>query len=223
MEFVKVESSSRTETGKGVARRLRAEGQIPGVVYGIGRDPQAVSVAREILDRIVRHGSNVLVHLAVDGEMPPEGVAAMIKAIDRHPTTWAPVAVDFQWVSLTEAVNVSVPVVLVGSPIGVREEGGVLEQMLYDVEVRCLPTNIPGNVEYDVSELGMNESVHASVLTLPEGVEMVTDPESALAAVAPPRVIEEEKPEAEEGLEEELGEGELAEGEGEGEREAEEE
>jgi large subunit ribosomal protein L25 len=209
MEFVKVETSSRTQTGKGAARKLRAAGQVPGVVYGAGREPQPLVVARETLERVARMGTNVLLELSVDGQLPPEGVAAMLKALERHPVTRAPLSVDFQWVSLTRAVQVSVPVVLTGIPDGVRLEGGVLEQMLHEVEVRCLPTNIPRELTIDVSHLKVHESVHVRDLAVPGGVEIVTEPDAALATVAPPRVQVEEAAAAAAAAEvaEQLGEG----------------
>lgn len=205
MEFVKVEVSSRAETGKGAARKLRAEGQVPGVVYGAGREPQPIVVRRETLERLARMGTNVLLELSVDGQLPPEGVAAMLKGIERHPVNRAPMCVDFQWVSLTQAVHVSVPVVLTGTPDGVRLEGGVLEQMLHEVEVRCLPTNIPPELVVDVSHLKVHDSVHARDIALPDGVELVTDLDAAVATVAPPRIqVEEAAPAAAEEVAEQL-------------------
>lgn len=205
MEFVKVETTSRAATGKSAARKLRAAGQVPGVVYGAGREPQPLVVAREVLERVARMGTNVLLELSVDGQLPPEGVAAMLKAVERHPVSRAPLSVDFQWVSLTRAVHVSVPVVLTGTPDGVRLEGGVLEQMLHEVEVRCLPTNIPRELTIDVSHLKVHDSVHVRDLAVPEGVEIVTDADAALATVAPPRIqVEEAVPAAAEQVAEEL-------------------
>lgn len=205
MEFVKVETSSRTETGKGAARKLRGAGQVPGVVYGAGCQPQPIVVPRETLEGLARMGANVLLELSVDGQLPPEGVAAMLKSIERHPVSRAPLCVDFQWVSLTQAVHVSVPVVLTGTPDGVRLEGGVLEQMLHEVEVRCLPTNIPPELAVDVSHLKVHDSVHARDLALPEGVQLITDADAAVATVAPPRIqVEEEAPAAAEEVAEQL-------------------
>jgi large subunit ribosomal protein L25 len=208
MEFVRVETTSRTETGKGAARKLRAAGQVPGVVYGRGQEPQAVVVAREVLDRVARLGTSALLDLEVDGKHPPEGTAAMLKAVARHPVTWAPVSVDFQWVSLQERIHVPVPVVLVGIPVGVKEQGGILEQMLHNVEVRCLPTQIPHDLQLDVAALSTGDSLHARELLLPEGVELLTDAEATVAIVAAPRVEAEKVPEAAEEVEGELAEGE---------------
>ncbi|MCX7598808.1 MAG: 50S ribosomal protein L25 [Armatimonadetes bacterium] len=205
MEFVRVEAYSRADTGKGAARKFRAAGQVPGVVYGAGREPQPIVVARETLERIARLGTNVVLELCVDGQSPPEGVAAMVKAVEHHPVTRAPLSVDFQWVSLTRVVHVSVPVVLTGSPEGVRLEGGVLEQLLHDVEIRCLPTNIPPELTVDVTHLKVHESVHVRDLALPEGVEIVTDPDAAVATIVPPRIqVEEAAPGAAEEVAEQL-------------------
>lgn len=205
MEFVKVETRSRTETGKGAARKLRAAGQVPGVVYGAGHQPQPLVVAREVLERVARMGPNVLLELTVDGQLPPEGVAAMLKAVEWHPVSRAPLCADFQWVSLTQTVEVAVPVVLTGTPDGVRLEGGVLEQMLHEVEIRCLPTSIPRELTIDVSHLKVHDSVHVRDLVVPEGVEIITDADAAVATVAPPRIqVEEAAPAAAEEVAEEL-------------------
>lgn len=216
MELVRVEVRSRTETGKGAARKLRRSGFVPGVVYGMGKEPLPLTVDAETVHKLSRAGHAVLVELSVDGTAPEEGVAAIVKSVDRHPVTWEPLAVDFQWVSLTETVDVPVPVVTVGEPRGVAEQGGILEQHMHEVTIRCLPTEIPEALELDVSELMIGDSLHVRDLKVPEGVEILEDEDETVVSIAAPRVVEEEEEaEAAEEVAEELAEGEEAEGEAE--------
>ncbi len=211
MELIKVEAHKRTETGKSAARKLRREGLIPGVVYGLDRPPQSLTIRREVVERLQRLGRSVLVELYLDGEAPGEDVAAIVKEVQRHPVTWAPLAIDLQWVSLRQAVEVPVPLVTVGEPEGVKV-GGILEQLLHEVTVRCLPTNIPEEIQVDVSGLQIGDSLHVSDLQPPEGVEILEEPETAVVHIAAPRIIEEEEEAAEaaEEVAEELAEGEEA-------------
>ena len=210
MELIKVEAQKRTGTGKSVARKLRREGLVPGVVYGMDREPEIVAVRREVVERLERLGRSVLVELYVDGERPEEDVAAIVKEVQRHPVSWAPLAIDLQWVSLREEVEVPVPLVTVGEPEGVKM-GGILEQLLHEVTVRCLPTNIPEQIEVDVSGLQIGDSLHISDLEPPEGVEIIEEADTAVVHIAAPRIVEEEQEaEAAEEVAEELAEGEEA-------------
>jgi large subunit ribosomal protein L25 len=213
MDLLKIDAISRAKTGKGVARKLRMAGSVPGVVYGDQHEPVALSVPRDVLERTLRQGANILLDLRVDGAEPPSGVAAIIKAVPRHPLSALPLAVDFQWVALTIAIEVEIPVVLEGVPAGVKLEGGVLEQLLHVIHVKCLPTAIPERITLDVSEMAIGDSIHVSDLPVPEDVEVLSHATDAVANVAAPRVMEEAVVEVEAGeeLAEQLEEGEKGE------------
>jgi large subunit ribosomal protein L25 len=193
-----LQGERRTGVGKGVARKLRQAGRIPAVYYGRGEDPIALAVGLKDLQDVIDRadGSNVIVDLKVDGD----GVAdrkALIREIQRDPVGGRILHLDLQHISLTERIVVEVPVVLVGIAVGVKEGGGILEHLLREVEVECLPTDIPSKLEVDVSALNIGDSLHVSDLKA-DRVEIITEAERAIATVVPPTVLEEAKP-AEEG------------------------
>ncbi len=211
MDLFRVQAISRTEGGKGVARKLRRSGRVPGVAYGLHREPQPIVVSDDVVRRLMRLGHAVLVDLTVDDQPRTEGVAAIVKAIDRHPVSWMPRSIDFQWVSLTEAVEVPVPVVTVGEARGGEEDDGVVEQLAHEVTVKCLPTNMPERLEVDITQMTIGDTLHIRDLVVPEGVEVLNDPDDPIVTCGAPRVAEEVAEE-----EAEVGEevaGELAEGE----------
>jgi large subunit ribosomal protein L25 len=193
-----LQGERRSGVGKGVARKLRQGGRIPAVYYGRGEDPIPLAVGLKDLQDVIEKadGSNVIVDLKVDGE----GVAdrkALIREIQRDPVGGHILHLDLQHISLTERIVVEVPVVLTGTPIGVKDGGGILEHLLRDVEVECLPTDIPSKLEVDVSALNIGDSLHVSDLKA-DRVEIKTEGDRAIATVVPPTVLEEAKP-AEEG------------------------
>jgi large subunit ribosomal protein L25 len=193
-----LQGERRSGVGKGVARKLRQVGRIPAVYYGRGEDPIVLVVGLKDLQDVIEkaEGSNVIVDLKVDGD----GVAdrkALIREIQRDPVGGHILHLDLQHISLTERIVVEVPVVLTGTPIGVKDGGGILEHLLRDVEVECLPTDIPSKLEVDVSGLNIGDSLHVSDLKA-DRVEIKTEQDRAIATVVPPTVLEEAKP-AEEG------------------------
>jgi large subunit ribosomal protein L25 len=159
---------------------------------------------RDVLRR--HHGGNVLFDLKVDGQAP-EGLAAMIRALQIDPATDELLSVDFQWVSLTEEVHLQVPVRPEGVAAGVKA-GGMLEVVLHEVTVACLPTNIPEEFIVDVTAMEQGQSLHVADLVPPEGVRILTHAEEPVVSVRAPHVVIEVAPAAEEGAEEAAEEGE---------------
>ena len=198
----------RTTTGKGVARKLRAAGRIPAVLYGKGLDTRSLSVDPEALDTLLHAsgaGLNTLIDLQVDGGAQ----TVLLKALQREPVGGDYIHADFYQVDLTQRVTVSVPLHFVGTAQGVALDGGILDHPVREVEIECLPTAIPESIEVDVSGIALNESLHVSDLVLPADSEMKSDAALTVAAVAPPKAAEEEEVapvEGEEGLEGEPGE-----------------
>jgi|SRR5690349_5866870 large subunit ribosomal protein L25 len=198
MAMQALKGARRSGIGKGVARKLRQTGSIPAVYYGRGEEPIVLTVVVKELEEVIlkAEGSNVIVDLKVDGD----GVGdrkALIREIQRDPVGGHILHLDLQHISLTETITVEVPVVLTGIPIGVKDGGGILEHLLREVEVECLPTDIPSRLEIDVSALNIGDSLHVSDLKA-DKVTIVTEGERSIAAVVPPTVLEEAKP-AEEG------------------------
>lgn len=188
----------RSGVGKGVARKLRQAGHIPAVYYGRGEEPIPLRVGlkdlQDVIDRA--EGSNVIVELKVDGDGAGDR-KALIREIQRDPVGGHILHLDLQHISLTEKIVVEVPIVLVGTAVGVKDGGGILEHLLREVEVECLPTDIPSKLEVDVSALNIGDSLHVSDLKA-DRVEIITEADRAIATVVPPTVLEEAKP-AEEG------------------------
>ena len=218
IEKVILEVVKRESAGKGPAAALRREGFIPGVVYGEGKAALAVQVPARDLGRALRTkaGENVLITLRLkeDGKELPEKTV-LIEEMQRHPVSHQIIHVDFHQVSLTKQIRVTVPLAFQGEAIGVKQEGGVLEHLRWDLEVECLPTQIPSQVSVDVSGLAVGKTLDVKEILLPEGVRLVTDPELPVVSciipkeeeVAPtaaetaeavePEVIKQKKPEEE--------------------------
>ena len=189
-----LKGARRSDVGKGVARKLRQAGSIPAVYYGRGEDPIPLTVGLKDLEDVIERseGSNVIVDLKVDGDGAGDR-KALIREIQRDPVGGTILHLDLQHISLTETITVEIPVVLVGMPIGVKDGGGIVEHLLREVEVECLPTNIPSRIEIDVSALNIGDSIHVSDLKA-EQVTIVTEAGRTIATVVPPTVLEEVKP-----------------------------
>jgi len=178
---------ARTSTGKGAARRLRAEGRIPAILYGRGRESVPLALDPRALEKILRAGgANTLLDLTVEGHPEIKDTVALVKELQRDPLRGTIVHADLYAVDLNRTVRVEVPVHLVGKARGL-EFGGILEHTLREIELECLPRAIPDFIEVDVTALEVGDVLHARDIQLPEGVTMVTDPEQAVVAVALPQ------------------------------------
>jgi large subunit ribosomal protein L25 len=196
----------REGTGKGVARKLRHDGRVPAVMYGKDLEPVHLTVDAKEVEHLFHEISweNTVIDLQIEGEKEPHQILVReIQSPADKPQV--PLHIDFLRIQKGVAVDVDVPVNLVGVPVGVRVHGGVLEQIIHELPVRCIPSLIPGSVEVDVSGLDLDGSLHVSDLTLEEGVEITIDSKRTVCLVAAPRVEKEPTAEAEEG---ELEEGE---------------
>jgi large subunit ribosomal protein L25 len=223
MSELNIEVQTRDRIGSGASRRLRREGLVPAVVYGGGRDTVPIQVDRRILlDLLKQAGSeNAVLLLKLDGGSKQRH--CMVRELEVDPLTRQILHVDFLRIDMAEKVRVMIAVETVGVPQGVKNEGGILDQVTREVEVECLPGDIPRSVEIDVSELHIGQHLEAGDLTMPKGVELTEDTDKVLVSVAAPRMPEEEEEEAEEMLlEAEMEEPELV-GRGKDEEEGEEE
>lgn len=186
----------RETAGKGAARKLRASGEIPAVAYGHGEETRSLTVNEHELELLLAtiNPENTIIDLKVDGGTAAQ---ALIREIQSHPSRPQILHVDFFQVRAGEKLTVEVPIHLSGTPIGVREEGGVLQEVLRELSVECLPSNIPSSIELNVDELGMHDSIHVSDVKL-EKAEILNDPELVICTVAPPTIVDLPEPDAEE-------------------------
>ncbi|MDX6554540.1 MAG: large subunit ribosomal protein [Miltoncostaeaceae bacterium] len=202
MPHLQLSADERTATGGGPSRRLRQEGRVPGVVYQPGRASLAFSLPdRELRRTLLGEGGRTSVIDLRIGGGPARSV--IFKEWQVHPVRGDIVHVDFQEVDLTEAFETSVAIHLEGTPIGVREGGGVLDQGLREVSVSALPDSLPDQVAYDVSAMEVGDSITVGDLVAPEGSTIVSDPDLVVASVLYPTVVEETEGEAAEDLDRE--------------------
>jgi large subunit ribosomal protein L25 len=184
MAIVPLAGQVRPGRGKGPARQARRDGLIPAVIYGHGETPVALAVPKREFDLAMKtaKGSNVIVGLKLDGGAEQ---TAIIREVQRDPISYDILHLDFHLISMTEKVRVEVAVHLVGIPDGVKNGGGVLEHINRTVEIECLPTQIPGSIDADVTALGIGDSVHVRDLVIPNA-EVLTDADVTIATVVPP-------------------------------------
>ncbi len=195
MERLELSAQKREETGKGSARKLRKTGLIPAVLYGGNRQPVNLKLdASEVEDVI---GGNVIIDLSLEDETDP----VMVKEVQRDIIKGDLLHVDFYQVDLEEKIEVEVPVETVGQSIGERE-GGILEVILREIEISCLPTDIPETFEVDISELEVGDSVSVADLEVSEDIEIITDSDETIATIVVPSELNLDEEEEEEELEE---------------------
>jgi large subunit ribosomal protein L25 len=188
MSDTTVEVKQRDEIGKNANRRLRAAGGVPAVVYGGGKDPIAISVEKNDIHDLLRQagGENAVFLLKLAGT--GKARHTMVKEVVVDPISRQIIHIDFQRVLMTEKVKVQVPIELIGVPEGVKNQGGVLDFITRDVELECLPGDIPPQLELDVSALDVGDHVQVKDLDLPAKVEMLEEPDRVIASVAHSRV-----------------------------------
>lgn len=202
MKLTDLKARIREDKGKSAAKRLRAAGQIPAVLYGEKIKTVPLVVEAKDFTAVVRTeaGANVLLNLKIEGG---KNETAIIKEMQRNPLKDSFLHVDFMKIALDEKITTTVPVTVVGESPGVKE-GGVLQHGLWEIEVEALPTDLPENFEVDVSELGIGDSLRVSNLPRPKEVEVLSGAEETVVSVVPPTVVKEE-----EVVEEEIAEPEL--------------
>jgi large subunit ribosomal protein L25 len=194
MDMVEITIERRTGRRKGAARKARRTGAVPAIFYGPKRSTVSLTMNGEEFEKKLAHleGSHLirLLHAGQDPDLHDKAV--LLREVQFHPVSGAVLHADFFEVDLTERLTVSVALHFVGKAAGVTE-GGILQPIQREIEVECLPTEIPQYIEVDVSALGIHEAVHLGEVTLPEGVTAVGDPSQALVTVLPP-TVEEAKP-----------------------------
>lgn len=184
MERVTLSAEHRTEAGKGIARSLRRQGYMPAVIYRAGKSTPIKLKKQDIVNFLnSTMGEQVMVNLRFsDGNLK----LALLKDYQVDPVKGELLHTDFYEVSLKERVRVTVSIVLTGEPVGVKKEGGILQQAHSEVEVECLPDVIPSHLEIDVSGLKVGHSLHVTDLFLQEGIKVFDSPEEVIATVIAP-------------------------------------
>ena len=181
MASATLNATARTDTGKGVARTLRRNGQVPAVIYGHAREAQSLAVPARELDRLLGSiaAESTVVALSLDGKVS----RTLIREIQRHPFKRMIMHVDFQELVAGETVVVRIPLIIVGTPEAVRSGGGVLDQTMRELEIEVDPANMPNHIDVDVSELALGHSVHVRDIQVPAGATVLDDEDASIATV----------------------------------------
>ena len=186
MATAQLSASTRNSAGKGAARSLRSAGQIPAVIYGHAREPQSLAIPTREFEKLLERVSaeSTVIELDVGGTV----ARTLIREIQRHPFKKQILHIDFQELVAGEKVSVNVPIVLTGTPDGVRISGGILSQVMSELTIRVDPVNIPRRIEADVTHVVIGHSLHVSDLKVPDGVEVMDEPDATVAVVSAPKV-----------------------------------
>jgi large subunit ribosomal protein L25 len=197
LEIFELNATERKSTGKGPARAIRRQGLIPGVLYGPKTEPILLTVAPFDLDRIYKESGSehVILNLTIKNG-GTRNKTAMIKELQTTPVSSQYLHVDFYEISLEQEVTVKVPVELTGKSKGV-ESGGFVQLVRYELEVCCLPVDIPDKIQFDVSDLDIGDSIHVEDIQVSDKVKLLYDTNFTVATVVAPTVEEEEIPEEE--------------------------
>lgn len=185
MQRVELNVELRASSGKGAARKLRVAGKVPAILYGRGAEPVPLSVNQLALDKVVHKSANALLDLK--GPEQVEGKIVLLKELQRDPVRRVLIHADFLAVDPERPIEVSVPLHFVGKAKGL-EQGGVLEPLIRELEIKVLPLQIPDSIDVDVSALEVGDSIHVRDVTLPAGAQVLDDPEQAVVHVIVPRM-----------------------------------
>ena len=191
MSEMTIKVEKRDSIGKNANRRLRAVGQLPAVVYGDQKDSVAIAIDRRKVIELLKKGGgeNAVFLLELAGSKSSRH--AMIRDLQIDPISRRIIHIDFQRIQLSQKVKVQVAIQLIGEPEGVKTEGGVLDFITRELEVECLPTAIPQGLEIEVSDLTIGDHIEAKDIALPEGVELMEEPEKVVISVSHSRVAAE--------------------------------
>jgi large subunit ribosomal protein L25 len=191
MRRVALKTDIRKATGKGVARKLRATGMIPAVLYGQEKSPVSLSLSARELVMTLRagEGHHLLVDLTVNGE-EDQNTLAMLQEIKLHPVHQTLLHADFMRIDSNKPIRTTVPIHVTGQPVGVRL-GGVHQQILREVEVEAIPDKIPAHINVDISSLAIGQSLHVQDLEICEDYTILTEKERAISSVLAPKLMAE--------------------------------
>ena len=189
---VKLSARIRTQSGRNAVKQVRARGSVPAVIYGSKTEPANLEVSRRDIEALLSHavGENILVDLEIDEDGKKTNRLSMIQEVQRHTIRRGVTHVDFHAVSMTEKITADIVVESFGEPDGVKNFGGLLEQSIRTVSIKCLPQHLPELIRVDVTALKIGDSIHVADLPLPEGVEAIDDSHLTVFIVAEPTVVD---------------------------------
>ena len=187
---VKLQARHRTEAGRNAVRKVRARGAVPAVIYGSGLTPLNLEVNRREIERLLAHaiGENILVELEIDDQGKKNTRLSLIQQVQHHPVRGDVLHVDFHAVSMNEEIQAEVVVEPIGEAVGVKNFGGLLQQNMRSLGIRCLPQSLPEVITVDVSHLNIGQSLHVRDIPLPAGVTPTDDPDLTVFLVSEPTV-----------------------------------
>jgi large subunit ribosomal protein L25 len=189
MQQFEINAETRVEQGKGASRRLRRAGKVPAIVYGAGKDPKSIQVSNAEMLMHLKHEAfySHILTLSLDGASE----RVVLKDLHRHPFKPYLMHLDLLRVAENEALTMHVPLHFINESVcvGVKAEGGVISHLMSDVEIQCLPKDLPEFIAVDIGEMHVGETLHLSDLSLPEGVEIVGDVEQGVVSCHQPRVV----------------------------------
>jgi len=193
MDFVELKANLREEKGKELNKKLRKAGLVPGVVYRKGEASLSLKVDSKSLSKALHTeaGENVIIKLLVEGDKKKKERIVVIKELQKDPVKDILVHLDLNEISLTETLKVKVPLIAKGEAIGVKQEGGVLQHVMWEVEVECLPTNIPDKIEVDIAGLKIGDTLSLKDVIFPEGVKILGDLDGIVFSVEHVKTVEE--------------------------------
>lgn len=208
MEEIKLDVQIRNQVGSRKVKSIRRDGYVPAIVYGgEKRGPTVIKIDRRAYERVMRlhRGQSVVFHLNVmEGDKKLRDYSAIVKEEQHGPVSDDLIHIDFNRISLTQELEVKVPVATKGEAVGVKVDGGSIDHVIWELDIVCLPTNIPEKIEIDITDLNIGDTIHVKDIVLPEGVKTNHDPEAILVSCVPPMKEVETPTEEEEDLEPEV-------------------
>jgi len=197
MAEIVLEAKIREKNGKEISKKLRRMGSVPAILYGGGEDPLPLEIELRLLHTLFKGRPKESSIVALRLPKEKKGRKVLIREVQYDPVKGSILHLDLQRLLMEEKVTVSVPIHLTGESIGVKADGGIMEHILREIEIRCLPAEIPDHFEVDVSSLKIGNSIHVS--DLPQvNIEILTDPGSPIVTILPPTVVAEVTPPVEE-------------------------
>lgn len=192
MATAQLSAAVRSASGKGTARKLRAAGEIPAIIYGHGRDPQSLTINAHVMNKLLEKISytTTVIELDVNGKM----ARTLIRELQRHPVKRDILHIDFQELVAGEKVTVRVPLKFVGTPEGVRTGGGILDETIRELHITVDPADIPNHIDVDVSTLQVGKSLHIRDVIIPAGVTVLDDPAGTICVCMIPKEVVAVKP-----------------------------
>jgi large subunit ribosomal protein L25 len=197
MEKFVIKGEIRKELGKNACRRLRKKGKLPGILYGNNMENIPIIVEKKEIQKILKSetGENTIFKIALNSQT----YDVIIKDLQKDPVFYDPIHVDLYHIAMDKPIEVTVPITLKGEAIGVKSEGGFIDFVTREIEIRCLPKNIPEYIEVDISDLHINQALKIEDIKVPSGIEILEDPDVVIVHISAPEEeevkVEEEKEE----------------------------